>query len=70
MSQVPLQILSDLHLETPATLPTYSSFTIEPKAPYLALLDDIGHVADDRLFGFLTVQLRQFKIVFYRAREP
>lgn len=62
---VQLQIMSDLHLETPRFLPMYSSFRIEAKSPYLALLGDIGHASDDRLFRFLDLQLRQFEVVFY-----
>lgn len=60
-----LQIMSDLHLETPKFLPMYNEFQIEPKAKYLALLGDIGITGDDSLFDFLTRQLRQFKVVFY-----
>ncbi|KAL6238962.1 hypothetical protein BDW75DRAFT_227542 [Aspergillus navahoensis] len=56
------QILSDLHLENPRA---YDLFNIPPKAPYLALLGDIGIVKDDELFAFLTVQLQQFELVFF-----
>ncbi|MBE3047446.1 metallophosphoesterase, partial [Candidatus Bathyarchaeota archaeon] len=62
---VRLQLMSDLHLETPHMLPMYRSFHIEPKCPYLALLGDIGSAHDDRLFAFLEEQLRQFEVVFY-----
>lgn len=61
MSPVSFQILSDLHLETH---PSYG-FPIKQTAPYLALLGDIGHVADDGLFGFLEKQLRRYWIVFF-----
>ncbi|OIW34867.1 hypothetical protein CONLIGDRAFT_651140 [Coniochaeta ligniaria NRRL 30616] len=61
MPPVPFQILSDLHLETH---PSYD-FPIKQTAPYLALLGDIGHVADDSLFGFLEKQLRRYWIVFF-----
>lgn len=57
-----IQILSDLHLETPTA---YDLFDIPPKAPYLALLGDIGNVKDDGLFAFLEAQLRKFQIVFF-----
>lgn len=60
-----LQLMSDLHLETPRFLPIYESFTIQSRAPYLALLGDIGLVHDDRLFAFIDAQLQQFKVVFY-----
>jgi len=36
-----VQIVSDLHLETPKA---YDIFEIEPKAPVLALLGDIGNI--------------------------
>lgn len=61
MIQLTLQILSDLHLESPAA---YDTFKIEPKAPYLALLGDIGYVKDAGFFDFLRKQLRAFQIVF------
>jgi hypothetical protein len=65
MSEIAFQIISDLHLETPQTRPTYGDFEIEPRAPYLALLGDIGNVCDERLFNFLETQLRRFQIVFF-----
>jgi predicted phosphodiesterase len=59
-----IQVLSDLHLEAPKA---YDIFEITPKAPYLALLGDIGNVAahKDDCLGFLTRQLQQFRIVFF-----
>ncbi|KNG81208.1 hypothetical protein ANOM_011308 [Aspergillus nomiae NRRL 13137] len=59
---VSFQILSDLHLEAPEA---YDLFDIAPKAPYLALLGDIGNVKDDGLFIFLEAQLQKFQIVFF-----
>ncbi|KAL2847965.1 hypothetical protein BJX68DRAFT_267887 [Aspergillus pseudodeflectus] len=56
------QILSDLHLENPRA---YDVFDIPPKAPYLALLGDIGSVKDDGLFAFLEAQLQKFQLVFF-----
>ncbi|KAK4196861.1 hypothetical protein QBC40DRAFT_4390 [Triangularia verruculosa] len=71
------QILSDLHLEvSPSTHGPeygYSTFHITPRAPYLALLGDIGLVAQpDALRQFLLTQLGQFKIVFFLSgnHEP
>lgn len=59
-----IQILSDLHLEVPKA---YDVFEITPKAPYLALLGDIGtivaHKADS--LAFLTRQLAHFRAVFF-----
>ncbi|KAJ9158500.1 Calcineurin-like phosphoesterase [Coniochaeta hoffmannii] len=59
-----IQILSDLHLEAPKA---YDVFEIEPKAPHLALLGDIGNVAAHRhdFLGFLTRQLGQFRTVIF-----
>ncbi|KAK3935602.1 Metallo-dependent phosphatase-like protein [Diplogelasinospora grovesii] len=62
---VSIQIMSDLHLETPKFLPMYHHFQIEPKAPYLALLGDIGIAQDEKLFRFLEQQLLNFEIVFF-----
>lgn len=56
-----IQIVSDLHLENPTA---YDIFVIEPQAPYLALLGDIGVVQDEGFFPFITAQLRNFQIVF------
>lgn len=57
-----IQVLSDLHLEVHKP---YDVFEIEPKAPYLALLGDIGNVAGHKhgYLGFLTRQLQQFRAV-------
>ncbi|KAK7946151.1 uncharacterized protein PG986_010472 [Apiospora aurea] len=59
---VKIQIQSDLHLEAPKT---YDIFEIVPKAPYLALLGDIGCLAKDydQYTQFLLAQLRNFKAV-------
>ena len=59
-----IQIASDLHLESP---PAYDLFTITPKAPYLALLGDIGNVVKhgDQLFAFLIRHLRAFRAVLF-----
>jgi hypothetical protein len=59
-----VQILSDLHLEAPKA---YDFFNIIPKAPYLALLGDIGNLAShkDDCLAFLTRQLNQFHAVLF-----
>ncbi|KAK2597820.1 hypothetical protein N8I77_012581 [Diaporthe amygdali] len=57
-----IQILSDLHLETPKAYDFYETI---PTAPHLALLGDIGCVCDPGYLTFLTAQLKQFKIVFH-----
>ncbi|CZR62760.1 related to Ser/Thr protein phosphatase superfamily [Phialocephala subalpina] len=65
MSMVKLQLMSDLHLETPKARSTYEHFKIQPVCRYLALLGDIGNTRDPRLFSFLREQLQNFEIVFY-----
>ncbi|CAK7242393.1 MAG: hypothetical protein STHCBS139747_003883 [Sporothrix thermara] len=55
------QIVSDLHLETRAGYET----RLPQTAPNLALLGDIGQVADDGLFVFLEKQLRRYWNVFF-----
>ncbi|KAJ3483776.1 hypothetical protein NLG97_g7227 [Lecanicillium saksenae] len=40
------------------------SVPVEPKAPYLALLGDIGYTKDDGFFSFLRRQLQVFRVVF------
>ncbi|KAI7498057.1 hypothetical protein KC367_g5397 [Hortaea werneckii] len=61
------QIISDLHLESPKA---YDIFEIAPKAPYLALLGDIGTLSDSHrndFLSFLRRQLQNFRIVFFVA---
>ncbi|KAJ5113504.1 hypothetical protein N7456_002038 [Penicillium angulare] len=62
MSPVSFQILSDLHLETH---PSYDSYAFPQTAGNLALLGDIGHVANDQLFTFLETQLNRFSVVLF-----
>ncbi|KAK3984997.1 Metallo-dependent phosphatase-like protein [Cladorrhinum sp. PSN332] len=63
MSPILFQIISDVHLESSKG---YDIFHITPKAPYLALLGDIGVVKErDELTNFLLRQLTQFRIVFF-----
>ncbi|CAK7245136.1 MAG: hypothetical protein STHCBS139747_006705 [Sporothrix thermara] len=59
-----IQIVSDLHLEIHGD---YDTYTIEPHAPVLALLGDIGLVATHRqaLAGFLARHLRCFRVVLF-----
>lgn len=59
-----IQIMSDLHLEVGKQ---YDIFDIEPRAPHLALLGDIGNVTahKDEFLAFLTRQLRQFRTVMF-----
>ena len=62
MGPVSFQILSNLHLETH---PSYKDFSFPQAAHYLALLGDIGHVADNQLFAFLEEQNRNYSAVFF-----
>ncbi|KAI9652039.1 MAG: hypothetical protein M1829_001976 [Trizodia sp. TS-e1964] len=59
-----VQILSDLHLESPKA---YDVFEIKPSAPHLALLGDIGNVVahQDECLAFLTRQLSRFRAVLF-----
>ncbi|CAG8945523.1 unnamed protein product [Penicillium salamii] len=79
-----IQIMSDLRLESPRPecsrpesyrprgAPLYDVFKIPPKAPYLALLGNIGVVEDAGFFPFVEAQLSQFAIVLFVLgnREP
>ena len=51
-----LQVISDLHLESPKA---YDIFSIIPHAPHLALLGDIGNITPHKadFLAFLTHQL-------------
>ncbi|PLB43195.1 hypothetical protein P170DRAFT_441655 [Aspergillus steynii IBT 23096] len=61
MTDQRIQIVSDLHLESPSA---YDLFDITPKAPFLALLGDVGYVRDEGFFDFLRKQLAAFRVVF------
>ncbi|MCJ1366316.1 hypothetical protein MMC16_005444 [Acarospora aff. strigata] len=56
-----IQLLSDLHLETPKS---YDIFDITPTAPYLALIGDIGCLKDNDYIPFIERQLPKFRVVF------
>ncbi|KAK0117570.1 hypothetical protein ONS95_011906 [Cadophora gregata] len=64
-----IQILSDLHLESPKG---YNVFEVPHLAPYLALIGDIGEVKDAEYFTFIEKQLPNFEIVFvlFGNHEP
>ncbi|KAK0646876.1 Ser/Thr protein phosphatase superfamily [Cercophora newfieldiana] len=61
-----LQIVSDLHLEN---LSRYGQIKIAPKAPYLALLGDIGCIQQDAKKGIFRAMifrlLKQNNAIFY-----
>src|SRR5690242_18460127 len=59
---VKIQVLSDLHLESPSA---YDIFEVEPAAEYLALAGDTGRVKDAGLIAFLRKHLAKFKIIFF-----
>jgi hypothetical protein len=54
------QILSDLHLETPLSSPSYDKLTIPISAPNLFLLGDIGLTTHPQLFTFLSSLLTTY----------
>ncbi|KAI0973596.1 Ser/Thr protein phosphatase superfamily [Xylaria arbuscula] len=59
---VNLQVISDIHLESPKA---YDIFEITPQAPHLALLGDIGYVSHEQdYFDFLRRHLLRFRTVF------
>lgn len=61
MASTSFQILSDLHLETHGSY----DFPLKQTAPNLALLGDVGTIADDGLFLFLERQLKRYwNVVF------
>lgn len=61
---VTIQIMSDLHLEWPKS---YDLFEIEPKAPHLALLGDIGNIEKHRsdCLAFFKKLVKQFATVLF-----
>jgi len=61
---VSIQVMSDLHLEA---FKEYDTFMIPPKAPYLALLGDIGNIAKHKreCLAFLEEQLLQYRTVLF-----
>ncbi|KXJ95271.1 hypothetical protein Micbo1qcDRAFT_200691 [Microdochium bolleyi] len=66
---VSFQIVSDLHLESRLgdneNPDSYRLYDIAPRAPYLALLGDIGCTRDTKGYlGFLRRHLMRFRIVF------
>ncbi|KAL2015871.1 hypothetical protein VTK56DRAFT_4668 [Thermocarpiscus australiensis] len=61
MSPTVFQIISDLHLETQSSY----EYSFKQTAPNLALLGDIGQVANDALFAFLEKQLARYWNVFF-----
>ncbi|KAJ5902767.1 hypothetical protein N7495_003295 [Penicillium taxi] len=61
MAETQFQMISDLHLESPAA---YDIFQVKPRAPYLALIGDIGYVKDEGFFHFIRKQIEAFRIVF------
>jgi UDP-2,3-diacylglucosamine pyrophosphatase LpxH len=62
MASSVFQIMSDLHLETHSS---YDHFKLQQTAPNLALLGDIGHIGDERLFAFLEKQLERYWVVYF-----
>lgn len=61
-----IQIVSDLHIEFYGPLETPRTI-IEPKAPVLALLGDIGYACSQQLRQFLLDQSDRFETVLFLA---
>jgi len=61
-----IQIISDLHIECYDKWKILN-FLIEPQAPILALLDDIGHACSHQLRTFLHSQCDRFEHVLFLA---
>lgn len=59
--QTRIQVLSDLHLESPVA---YDIFEIPSAATNLALLGDIGQAKDEGYAEFIKSQVQKFQIVF------
>lgn len=53
-----LQVVSDLHLETPLIKPIYKSYKLDVYVDHLLLLGDIGLLRDEGLYSFLGRLLR------------
>lgn len=62
MAPLPFQIMVCLHLESHSF---DDDFQLQNRASYLAILGDIGHVANEQLFKFLEHQIQQYLIVFF-----
>lgn len=69
---VPIQIMSDLHLElffprsgSIGVQPGYTVFECTPSARVLALLGDIGLAAHGGLYDFLERQLHKYRHILY-----
>ncbi|KAI0546399.1 Metallo-dependent phosphatase-like protein [Xylaria curta] len=56
-----IQVLSDLHLETPIFQPLYQKFPLCIEGSHIFMLGDIGLVLDDALFSFLGNLLTKFR---------
>lgn len=64
-----IQILSDLHLEMERSGAKpgqeFYHYGVEPTAPVLALLGDIGCVVHDAYFAWLEAQLARYELVLF-----
>jgi len=67
MTNVHFQIISDIHLEFKNVLSELPKEALEPKAPYLVLLGDIGYPSDPKYEQFILAQAEKFKRVFVLA---
>ncbi|KAJ6590560.1 Ser/Thr protein phosphatase superfamily protein [Mycena vulgaris] len=78
MSPIRIQFMSDLHLENRRFSGLRDgdgadyTFEFPVNADILALLGDIGHTSNERLYAWLSVQLTRFNLVLFVAgnHEP
>jgi predicted phosphodiesterase len=64
---VEFQLISDIHVEFPKVRDFLPALSLEPKAPYLALLGDIGYPVKPNYQELLLEMAGKFKTVFVLA---
>eukprot|EP01113_Clastostelium_recurvatum_P002326 TRINITY_DN10965_c0_g2_i1.p1 TRINITY_DN10965_c0_g2~~TRINITY_DN10965_c0_g2_i1.p1 ORF type:complete len:236 (-),score=27.31 TRINITY_DN10965_c0_g2_i1:247-954(-) len=62
-----VQLVSDVHVEFPRTTERLDPRTLQPQAPYLALLGDIGYPSKQEYKDLLLKASDDFKMVFIIA---
>jgi len=66
-SSVNFQIISDIHVEFPRVVELLPREALEPAAPYLVLLGDIGYPTNEKYKNLLLNATEKFKKVFVLA---
>eukprot|EP00026_Physarum_polycephalum_P009745 Phypoly_transcript_09879.p1 GENE.Phypoly_transcript_09879~~Phypoly_transcript_09879.p1 ORF type:complete len:267 (+),score=34.75 Phypoly_transcript_09879:469-1269(+) len=67
MKPVDFQIISDMHVEFPKVREFLPAEALEPKAPYLAMLGDIGYPSQPKYQELLLAMADRFQKVFVIA---